>query len=153
MYFWTLILDQPTWLRLNTSPWWNVSITWHDHMTTGGGGGQGAYVGSYTTVVFYIRGLLLCKWHTVPTCSRIPSSKFENSNILDHVHSILKHLYCWLWTCWTPNFFRDGILLNVSSNLKKNEAKRIRNDEVIKHLVYLVSVIDRVLNDYPITTE
>ena len=50
------------------------------------------YVGSYTNVVFYIRGLLLCKWHTVPTCSRIPSSKFENSNILllelDHALSI-----------------------------------------------------------------
>ena len=34
---------------------------------------------------------------------------------------------------------------------RKNEAKRIRNDEVIKHLVYLVSVIDWVLNDNPIT--
>jgi len=33
----------------------------------------------------------------------------------------------------------------------KDDAKRIRNDEVIKHLVYLVSVIDWVLNDYPIT--
>ena len=27
----------------------------------------------------------------------------------------------------------------------------MRNDEVIKHLVYLVSVIDWVLKDYPIT--
>ena len=27
----------------------------------------------------------------------------------------------------------------------------MRNDEDIKHLVYLVSVIDWVLNDYPIT--
>ena len=50
---------------------------------------QFTYVGSYANVVFYIRGLLLCRWHTVPTCSRIPSSKFENSNILDHAHSIL----------------------------------------------------------------
>ena len=80
---------------------------------------QFTYVGPYSTVVFYIRGLLLCRWHTVPTCSRIPSSKFENSNILDHAHSILKHLYCWLWTCSTPNFFRDGRLLNVPSDLKK----------------------------------
>ena len=54
--------------------------------------GNTEYDGSYTTVVFYIRGLLLCRWHTVPTCSRIPSSKFEISNILDHAHSLLKHL-------------------------------------------------------------
>ena len=33
----------------------------------------------------------------------------------------------------------------------KHDAKRIRNDEVIKHLVYLVIVIDWVLNDYQIT--
>ena len=32
-----------------------------------------AVVGSYTNVVFYIRGLLFCRWHTVPTCSRILS--------------------------------------------------------------------------------
>ena len=63
---------------------------------TGWAKSQFTYVGSYTNVVFYIRGLLLCRWHTVPTCSRIPSSNFENSNILDHAHSILKHLYCWL---------------------------------------------------------
>ena len=51
---------------------------------TGGGGGEV----SGHMLVFYVRGLLLCRWHTVPTCSRIPSSKFENSNILDHTHSI-----------------------------------------------------------------
>ena len=63
---------------------------------TGWAKSQFTYVGSYTNVVFYIRGLLLCRWHSVPTCSRIPSSNFENSNILDHAHSILKHLYCCL---------------------------------------------------------
>ena len=69
---------------------------WMNLQYTGWAKSQFTYVGSYTNVVFYIRGLLLCRWHTVPTCSRIPSSKFENSNILDHAHSILKHLYCWL---------------------------------------------------------
>ena len=67
---------------------------------TGWAKSQYPYVGSYTTAMFYIWGLLLCRWQTVPTCSRIPSPKFENSNILDH--SILKHLYCSPWTCWRP---------------------------------------------------
>ena len=67
-----------------------------NRLNTGWAKSQFTYVGPYSTAVFYIRGLLLCRWHTVPTCSRIPSSKFENSNILDHAHSILKHLYCWL---------------------------------------------------------
>ena len=29
---------------------------------------------------------------------------------LDHAHSILKHLYCWLWTCSTPNFFQRHVI-------------------------------------------
>ena len=67
-----------------------------DYIQGAGAKSHYPYVGSYTTAMFYILGLLLCRWHTAPTCSRIPSSKFENSNILDHAHSILKHLYCWL---------------------------------------------------------
>ena len=77
------------------------------------------YVGLYySSAVFYIWKLLLCKWHTVFTGSKIPSSKFKNSNVLDHAHSILKLLYCILWTCWMPNFSRDGRLFNVASDLK-----------------------------------
>ena len=68
----------------------------------------------------------------------------QRFKILDHVHSKLKHLYRSLWTCSTPNFFRDGRLFIVASDLK-NDVKRIRNDEVIKQFVYRVNKIDWVI--------
>ena len=39
---------------------------------TGWAKSQYPYVGPHSTAVFYILGLLLCRWHTAPTCSRIP---------------------------------------------------------------------------------
>jgi len=63
--------------------------------------------------VLYLRAVAL----------QIPWSKFENSNILDHTHSTLKHLYCSLWTCWTPtDFFPTLYNINTSK-----ERERVRD--------------------------
>ena len=63
----------------------------------GRGKSQWAYVGSYTTFVFYIRGLLLNADGILYLLVRgFRRQNLKNSNILDHAHLILKHLYCWL---------------------------------------------------------
>ena len=92
------------------------------YIYTGGAKSQYLYVGSYTTVVFNIRGLLLCKWHTV-VCTYL----FEDS-----VFKIWKFEYFRPrpFNIKTPILlalnmlnalfvFRDGRLLNVPSDLKK----------------------------------
>ena len=136
------------WVIYSNAVGFNWASLYFCTVYTGGGGGGGgaksqwAYVGSYTTFVFYIRGLLLNADGILYLLVRgFRRQNSKNSNILDHTHLILKHLYCWLWTCWTPNYFRDGRLLNVPSDLKKWGKIRIRSE----FLVYLVSLIDWVI--------
>ena len=95
--------------------------------------------------------------HTVPTCSRIPSPKFENSNILDHAHSILKHLYCSFCIghlrSYNSHFFRTKVIrmakhnpikfgsirLSKLSNKCKNEPSFDKNE----HEYFSISQIPR----------
>ena len=115
------------------------------HLYTGGGGGGQKSVGKRF-------GLIPPPCFIFERCCFADSILYlpvrgfrrQRFKILDHVHSKLKHLYRSLWTCSTPNFFRDGRLFIVASDLK-NDVKRIRNDEVIKQFVYRVNKIDWVI--------
>ena len=94
----------------------------------------------YLRRVLYLRAVALQMAH----CTFL-FEKFENSNILDHAHSILKHLYCYLWSCWSLNCFQRLSIIKCYILSEANEVKEIINDEGNKHFVYLVNKIDWVI--------
>ena len=62
---------------------------------------------TWTCFIFETCCFAECRWHTVPTHSKILVPKFENSNICDHAHSIFNHEYCLIW--WIPRMSCDSM--------------------------------------------